>query len=198
MNVLATPITEEEVRALRLGDTIYVTGTMVTARDEAHKKALYGKEQMPIDLGGLVLFHCGPVVRKKNGKWEIVAAGPTTSTRMDLFEDEFIEKFRVRVIVGKGGMGARTADAMEKYGCVYGAFTGGAAVLAAKSIKGVKDVVLPELGMPEAMWVLEVEKFGPLTIAIDAHGNNMFEDVRAKVDARKGKVYEMLGIAGER
>jgi len=193
---LKTPISEEDVRKLKVNDTIYITGTIFTARDEAHHRALEfhekGKE-LPIDLRGLAVFHCGPIVKKKGDEWIIVAAGPTTSTRMDLFEDEFIKNFRVRVVIGKGGMGKRTTDAMKKYGAVYGALTGGAAVLAAKAIKNVRSVEWFDLGMPEAMWILEVEEFGPLTVAIDAHGNNLFEDVRKRVEETKQKIYEKLG-----
>ena len=194
---LKTPISEEDVRKLNVNDTIYITGTMFTARDEAHHRALEFHEegkQLPIDLQGLAVFHCGPIVKKEDDEWVIVAAGPTTSTRMDLFEDEFIKNFKVRVVIGKGGMGKRTTDAMKKYGAVYGALTGGAAVLAAKAIKNVRSVEWFDLGMPEAMWVLEVEDFGPLTVAIDAHGNNLFEDVRKSVEETKQKVYEKLGV----
>jgi len=127
---LKTPISEEDVRKLNVNDTIYITGTMFTARDEAHHRALEFHEegkQLPIDLQGLAVFHCGPIVKKEDDEWVIVAAGPTTSTRMDLFEDEFIKNFKVRVVIGKGGMGKRTTDAMEEHGAVYGALTGGAA-----------------------------------------------------------------------
>jgi fumarate hydratase subunit beta len=194
---LKTPILEEDVRKLKVNDVIYVTGTMFTARDSAHKRALeYYKQgkKMPLDPQGLAVFHCGPIVKKENDKWTIVAAGPTTSTRMDLFEDEFIKNYKVRVVIGKGGMGKKTTDAMKKYGAVYGAFTGGAAVLAARAVKNVKTVEWFDLGMPEALWILEVEEFGPLTVAIDSHGNNLFEDVRKKVEENKPKIYEKLGI----
>jgi len=194
---LKTPISEEDVRKLKVNDVIYVTGTMFTARDSAHKRALeYYKQgkKMPINPQGLAIFHCGPIVKKENNKWTIVAAGPTTSTRMDLFEDEFIKNYKVRVVIGKGGMGKKTTDAMKKYGAVYGAFTGGAAVLAARAVKNVKTVEWFDLGMPEALWILEVEEFGPLTVAIDSHGNNLFEEVRKKVEENKPKIYEKLGI----
>jgi len=194
---LSTPISEKTVRKLRVNDTIYLSGTIVTARDAAHKRALRFHEegkQLPVNLEGLAVFHCGPLVKKENGEWRVVAAGPTTSSRMDLFEDEFIKNFKVRIVVGKGGMGKRTVDAMKQYGAVYGAFTGGAAVLAAKAIKHVKDVEWSDLGMPEAMWILEVEDFGPLTVAIDAHGNNLFETIQTKVDEEKLKIYRKLGL----
>jgi len=133
-------------------------------------------------------------MKKEDDGWRVVAAGPTTSMRMDLFEGDFIKNFRVRVVVGKGGMGKKTVDAMKKYGAVYGAFTGGAGVLAAKAIKQVKGVEWSDLGMPEAMWILEVEALGPLTVAIDAHGNNLFETVQTKADAEKQKIYTKLDL----
>ena len=192
-----TPISEEDVRKLKVNDVLYVTGTIVTARDAAHKKALElhrkGKK-LPLNLEGSAVFHCGPIVKKENDKWFVVAAGPTTSMRMDQFEDEFIKAFKVRVVIGKGGMGKKTTDAMQKYGAVYGAFTGGAGVLAAKAIKNVKTVEwLQDLGMPEALWVFEVEEFGPLTVAIDSHGNNLFEEVKRKAEESRTKIYEKLG-----
>ncbi len=194
---LKTPISEEDIRKLKVNDVIYVTGTMITARDAAHRRALgFHKEgkKLPVNLQGLAVFHCGPIVKKEDDKWMVVAAGPTTSTRMDLFEDEFIKDFKVRVVIGKGGMGKKTTEAMKQYGAVYGAFTGGAAVLAAKAIKSVKSVEWYDLGMPEALWVLEVEDFGPLTVAIDAYGNNLFEDVRKKVEEGRQKIYQKLGV----
>lgn len=193
-----TPISEADVRKLKVNDVLYVTGTIVTARDQAHRRALeYFKEgkSIPLNLEGLAVFHCGPVMSKEGDKWIAIAAGPTTSTRMDLFEDEFIKNFKVRVVIGKGGMGKKTTDAMEKYGAIYGAFTGGAAILAAKAIKTVKSVQWLDLGMPEAMWVFEAEEFGPLAVAIDSHGNNLFTDIQKTVEANKQKIYQKLGIS---
>jgi fumarate hydratase subunit beta len=194
---LSTPISEETVRKLHVNDTVYLSGTIVTARDAAHRRALRfhneGK-QLPIDLDGLAIFHCGPLMKQENENWRVVAAGPTTSSRMEPFEDDFIKHFKIRMIIGKGGMGKKTVDAMKKYGAVYGAFTGGAAVLAAKAIKRVKGVEWSNLGMPEAMWTLEVEDFGPLTVAIDTHGNNLFEIIQTKVDKTKQQIYKKLAI----
>jgi len=195
---LKTPLSEEKIRKLRVNDVLYITGTIVTARDQAHRRALeYFKQgkPLPINIEGLAVFHCGPVVSKDKEKWIAVAAGPTTSTRMDIFEDEFIKNFKVRVVIGKGGMGKKTTDAMAKYGAVYGAFTGGAAILAAKAIKNIKSVEWLDLGTPEALWIFEVEEFGPLAIAIDSHGNNLFMDVQKRVEANKQKIYEKLGLS---
>ena len=194
---LSSPISEETVRKLHVNDTVYLSGTIVTARDAAHRRALRfhneGK-QLPIDLDGLAVFHCGPLMKQENKGWRVVAAGPTTSSRMEPFEDDFIKHFKIRMIIGKGGMGKKTVDAMKKYGAVYGAFTGGAAVLAAKAIKCVKGVEWSDLGMPEAMWILEVEDFGPLTVAIDTHGNNLFETIQTKAENEKQKIYKKLGL----
>jgi len=193
---LKTPISEQEISKLKVNDTLYLTGTMVTARDQAHKRALeYFREgkPLPLNLEGLAVFHCGPLMRQQEDKWVTVAAGPTTSMRMDICEDEFIKSFKVRVVIGKGGMGRKTADAMAKHGAVYGAFTGGAAALAAKAIKCVKSVEWSDLGMPEALWILEVEEFGPLTVAIDSHGNNLFVDVSEKVERNRRRIYRKLG-----
>lgn len=194
---LATPISEEQVRKMNVNDVLYITGTIVTARDQAHKRALQFHEEgksLPLNLEGLAVFHCGPIVKKEREEWKIVAAGPTTSTRMDIFEDQFIKNFKTRVIIGKGGMGKRTTEAMQKYGAIYGAFTGGAAVLAARAITHVKKVEWFDLGMPEALWILEVKEFGPLTVAIDSHGNNLFEDVRNKTEENQKLIYKKLGL----
>ncbi len=181
---LNLPVGEEDILKIKAGDTIYITGLVVTARDEAHKKAIEmydeGKE-LPIDFSKVAIFHCGPIVKKEGDEWKVVAAGPTTSSRMEIFEYDFIKRFNTRIIIGKGGMGEKTAKACKEFKAVYAAFTGGAAVLAANAIKKVKDVFwLEELGMPEALWVLEVEDFGPLTVTIDAHGKNLTEEVKQK------------------
>jgi fumarate hydratase subunit beta len=186
-----------EIRKLRVNDVLYISGTMVTARDQAHKRALEYAEEgkpLPVDLKGLAVFHCGPVMRRQGGRWVAVAAGPTTSSRMENFEEDFIRNFKPRVIIGKGGMGEKTTSAMAKYGAVYGAFTGGAAVLAAKAISRVKSVEWLDLGMPEAMWVLEVEEFGPLVVAVDSHGNNLFRDIAEKVEKNRKRIYRKLGV----
>jgi fumarate hydratase subunit beta len=194
---LKTPISEGEIRKLRVGDIFYVTGTIVTARDQAHRRALeyfrQGK-QLPINLEGLAIFHCGPVVSREGEKWIVLAAGPTTSTRMNIFEEEVIKNFKVRVIIGKGGMDERTTEAMKKYGAIYGAFAGGAGVLAAKAINRVVGVEWLDLGVPEALWIFEVENFGPLVVGIDSNGNNLYINVAKKVEENRKRIYEKLGL----
>lgn len=189
---LSLPVGEEEILKIEAGDIIYIDGTVVTARDEAHKKALEMHErgeELPVDFSKVAVFHCGPIVKKRDGEWEIVAAGPTTSSRMEIFEYDFIKAFGTRIIVGKGGMGEKTARACREFKAIYTAFTGGAAVLASNAIKRVKDVFwLDELGMPECLWVLEVENFGPLTVTIDAHGRNLTEEIKEKARKIAGNI----------
>lgn len=142
----------------------------------------------------MALYHLGPIVRKVGERWEVVSAGPTTSARMEMYEAEFIEKTGVRIIIGKGGMGSKTAEACKKFGAVYTIFTGGAGALGAKAIEEVERVEWLDLGMPEALWVLRVRDFGPLTVTIDAEGRNFYEEMRKKVTENLKKAYEILGV----
>jgi fumarate hydratase subunit beta len=194
---LKTPLSEEDVRRLKLGETVTVDGIIYTGRDEVHMRALeHGRQgrKLPVDLHGGAIFHCGPIVKKTDGHWSIVAAGPTTSTRMNAMEPEFIERFGVRAVIGKSGMSQPTVDAMQKFGCVYLAITGGAAVLAAEGVREVIGVEWLDLGMPEAMWELSVKGFGPLTVAIDAHGNSLYKAVDEKVAKNVEAVKRRLGL----
>jgi len=191
-----TPI-GEETRKLRIGDVLFLTGTIVTARDAGHRRALEllnRGEKLPLDLRGLAVYHMGPIVKKVGDDWKVYSAGPTTSTRLESYEAEFLEKTGARVIVGKGGMGAKTAEACKKLGTAYAIYTGGAGALAAKSIKRVKGVEWLDLGTPEAMWILEVEDFGPLTVIIDPEGRNHYEELRAKNRPNLTEAYKMMGV----
>ena len=191
-----TPLGDEP-RKLRTGDIIYLTGTVITARDAAHRRALelLGKgERLPVDFHGLAVYHMGPVVRKKGDGWEIISAGPTTSTRLETYEAEFLERTGTKLVIGKGGMGAKTAEACKNLGTAYTIYTGGAGALAAKSIKRVKGVEWLDLGSPEALWILEVEDFGPLTVIIDPEGHNYYDEVRARAKANLADAYKMMGI----
>jgi tartrate/fumarate subfamily iron-sulfur-dependent hydro-lyase beta chain len=195
---LTTPISEEDARKLKVGDVIYVTGEHVyTARDEAHERALrmFEKgEKPPVDFEGSVIYHVGPVAWQKEGKWKIVSAGPTTSIRMELFEDEFLRKYKARILVGKGGMGKKTLDALKEVGSVYCSYTGGCGALAAKSLKEVRAYEWSDLGMPEALWVITAEEFGPLLVTMDSHGNSMHDDMDKIVASRKADVYARIGV----
>ncbi len=191
------PLTVEEVRRLSLGDIVYLSGALYTARDEAHLRMLEHKREgkpIPVDLEGSAIFHCGPIMERRGDGWRVVAAGPTTSSRMNSMEPQTIREFGIRAVVGKGGMDNNTVKAMQEHGCVYLAITGGAAVLAAKGVKEVKGVHWLDLGMPEAFWVLEVEGFGPLTVAVDAHGHSLYEMVDKEVERNIPRVRERLGI----
>lgn len=192
---LKTPLSEAQIRELKVYDVVYLSGVVVTARDQAHRRALEffkDKKKLPVNLEGLAVFHCGPVVKKDADQWVVVAAGPTTSTRMESVEAQFIEGSKVRMVIGKGGMGQRTAEALAKFGAVYCVFTGGAAVLAAQTVKQVLSVHWLDLGEPEAMWQFEVDKFGPLVVALDAHGGNLFSDVAKKVELNRQRISQRL------
>lgn len=195
---LKTPLSEEDVRRLNIGDIVHVTGTVVTLRDAGHRRALEllaRGEKLPVDLKDLVLYHAGPVVRRVGEGWEVVVIGPTTSTRMEVYEHEMIEKTGLRMVIGKGGMGPRTAEACKKHGAVYTVYPGGAAVLQASQVKRVVDVHWLDLGMPDAMWILEVENLGPLTVVIDSKGRNFYDEIyreaRRRIDT---EIYPRLGI----
>lgn len=197
MTTLQLPLSEEDARKLKVGDIVHLSGIVYTARDEAHMRALEYLEEgheLPVDFEGAAVYHCGPIMRKLNEHWELVAAGPTTSSRMNALEPEFIEKLRPGAIIGKGGMSRPTVDAMQKYGCVYLAITGGAAVLAAKGISRVHGVHWLDIGMPEALWILEADDFGPLSVAIDAHGNSLYEDVDEAVKENVSRIRAKLGL----
>jgi fumarate hydratase subunit beta len=195
---LTTPISEEDARKLKVGDVVYVTGEHVyTARDEAHERALHlfeeGKKP-PVDFEGSVVYHVGPVAWKKDGKWVIVSAGPTTSGRMEMFEDEFLHRYNARIIVGKGGMGKKTLAALKEVGAVYCSYTGGCGALAAKGLKEVREYLWDDLGMPEALWVITAEEFGPLLVTMDSHGSSMHEEMDKLVASRKAEVYAKIGV----
>jgi len=195
MKKLELPLSDHDVRSLHIGESVFLTGRIFTARDEAHIHLLNMKdEDIPVDLDGSAVFHCGPIMRKEGGQWMVVAAGPTTSYRMSKLEPEFIERFGVRAIIGKGGMSQVTIDAMKDLGCVYLALTGGAAVIAARGIEKVNGVHLPELGMAEAIWDLQVRDFGPLSVAIDAHGNSLYEEIGQRVKSKLPFIKGKLGI----
>jgi len=178
---LNLPVNKNEIKKLRVGDILYLSGTIFTSRDAGHKKML-DVSKLPFKPDDMALFHCGPLVKKDNGIWKVISAGPTTSIRMEIFEDSFIERFDISIIIGKGGMGKRTKKALQKDICVYTSFTGGAGVFAADKIEEVLDVFwIDELGMPEAIWIFNVKDFGPLIVSMDSNGNSIYEDIKNKV-----------------
>jgi fumarate hydratase subunit beta len=183
---LITPLKNAEIKKLNLGDVVYITGIIYTARDKAHQKAL-AEGKFPGNIKGGVLFHSGPLAKKEGHDWKMIAIGPTTSSRMNDLEPAFIEKFGISAIIGKGGMDKGVAEAM-KGKAVYLAMTGGCAASAASHIKKVVSVDWLELGEPEAVWVLEADNLGPLVVAIDAKGNSIYEKVNKKVKENLEKI----------
>ena len=171
---LRTPLTEEQVRALKVGDIVLISGKVFTGRDAVHAHLM--KHEPPVDLNGSVLYHCGPVVVKEGDRWRVTAAGPTTSIREEPYQADIIKRYGVRAVVGKGGMGAKTLAALQEAGAVYLNAIGGAAQFYARAIQGVDDVSLMEFGTPEAMWHLTVKDF-PAIVTMDAHGNSLHKDV---------------------
>ncbi len=178
---LRTPLSRKDVEGLRLGDVVYLTGLIYTARDRAHERALK-ENKFPGNLEGGVVFHAGPIVRKEKGKWRIIAVGPTTSSRMNSLEPEFIGRFKIRGVIGKGGMSEAVIDSMKENRAVYLSMTGGCASSTPKMIREIKGVYWLDLGIPEAVWVLEVEKFGPLIVSIDTKGDSLYEKVNKRVE----------------
>ncbi|MDD5220050.1 MAG: FumA C-terminus/TtdB family hydratase beta subunit [Candidatus Bipolaricaulis sp.] len=194
---LHLPIDERAARDLRAGDVVHVSGTVFTARDVAHRRLLEAHAQgqrLPFDPAGLALYHCGPVVRPVDGGWRVLSAGPTTSARMEPLEVRFLEVFRPRLVIGKGGMGDRTLEALGHLGAAYAHFPGGAGALAARRVTRVRSVYgLEEWGMPEAVWVLDVEHFGPLLITMDSAGRDLHRDRRIEVAKNLQRIRARLG-----
>jgi len=184
---LNAPLTEEAVRALKVGDVVMVSGRMFTGRDAVHSHLM--KNAPPVDLKGSVLYHCGPVVVKEGDTWRVTAAGPTTSIREEPYQGEIIRRYGIRAVMGKGGMGAKTLAALKEHGAVYLNAIGGAAQFYARAIERVDDVSLLEFGTPEAMWHLTVKDF-PAIVTMDAHGNSLHKDV----EQASGVQLEAMGV----
>jgi len=177
---LEIPISEEKIRGLKVGDTVLLSGIVVTARDAGHKLMV---EERPHFLDDLlrdgVIYHCGPVVKKEGDRWSFVAAGPTTSAREEPYQGKVIESYGVRGVIGKGGMGPATLEACRRFGAVYFHAVGGCGTSIAQSVKEVLAVhKLEEFGTPEAFWVTRVEDF-PVIVTMDAHGNSIHDTVKA-------------------
>ena len=171
---LRAPLTEQQVRDLKVGDVVLVSGRAYTGRDAVHHHLM--THEPPVDLHGAVLYHCGPVVVREGDGWRVTAAGPTTSIREEPYQADVIKRYGVRAVVGKGGMGARTLAALREAGAVYLNAIGGAAQFYARTITQVDGVSLIEFGTPEAMWHLTIEDF-PAIVTMDAHGNSLHKDV---------------------
>jgi len=171
---LQSPLSDEQIRSLKVGDVVLISGPVFTGRDAVHAHLM--KHDPPVDLNGAVLYHCGPVVAKEGSGWRVTAAGPTTSIREEPYQADIIGRYGVRAVIGKGGMGAKTLAALERHGAVYLNAIGGAAQFYARTIERVEGVSLMEFGTPEAMWHLAVKDF-PAIVTMDAHGNSLHKDV---------------------
>ena len=182
---LHTPISYEDIADLRIGDVVYLSGTISTCRDAGHGRVVRdGIFPQTVDLKDGAIFHAGPIVQEKEGEYRMISVGPTTSRRMESLEADFIRKTGVRLIVGKGGMMDRTAEACRSMGAIHCAFPGGCAIVAADSVNRIEGVEWLDFGMPEALWILSVNDFGPLIVSIDVCGNNLFENNKALFSRR--------------
>jgi fumarate hydratase subunit beta/L(+)-tartrate dehydratase beta subunit len=185
------PITEQQVRQLAVGDTVYLAGVIYTARDMAHlkiKACLESGTPVPVELRGSAVFHAGPVVRKTETGWDLLVIGPTTSIRMEPYA-AMVGELGVKLLIGKGGMAQASRENFEKHTQAYLQAAPGCAVQLASGIKRVREVHWLELGMPEALWVLEADQFGPLVVTMDCTGKNVYDDVKARARATLQEIY---------
>ena len=175
-----TPLTEDIVMSLKVGDVVLISGGIITGRDRVHKFLFHerpDKREIPFDLEGGMIYHCGPIISKTDDTYKLIAAGPTTSMRVEMYEADVIKSYGIRGIIGKGGMGDKTLTALKEYGCVYLHTISGAAAYLADRIKGVAGGwKIEEFGEPEAMWLLDVEDF-PAMVTMDAHGNSLHKEI---------------------
>ncbi|MDD2510948.1 MAG: L(+)-tartrate dehydratase subunit beta [Syntrophomonas sp.] len=193
--ILTTPIQNEELESLAIGDIIYLNGYLVSSRDDVHQRLIKQHKQLPVDLAGKAIFHAGPIMQEiagQPGRYRVISIGPTTSMRMEKYEKEFIAQTGLKLMVGKGGMGQDTAAGCREYKAIHAVFPGGCAVLAANSVEEVEAVEWLDLGMPEAMWVMRVKEFGPLIVSIDTRGNNLFENNKKAFNLKKEAIVEEI------
>jgi fumarate hydratase class I len=193
MAELKLPVDEATVRGLKVGDFVELTGRMITGRDAAHKWLLEEfREDVAPFMQGSVIYHCGPVVAKRgDGSYDFVAAGPTTSIREEPYQSDVIGRYGLRGVIGKGGMAAKTLAGLGEHGAVYLHAVGGAAQVLARAIPRVERVfMLEEFGVPEALWVIEVERF-PVMVTMDSHGGSLHDEVERDSEA---KLKQLLGL----
>lgn len=190
--VLTIPLNEDEIRQLSIGDVIYLTGHIFTARDMGHlqiKRFLEQRKPLPKDFNGSVIFHAGPVCLKDaSGQWKLNVIGPTTSIRMEPYAD-MVGKLGVKAIIGKGGMDQNTLNACQTYGYIYLQAAPGCAAKLAQGIKKVTDVTWFDMGMPEALWDLEAEAFGPLVVAMDTKQNSIYKNLKEAAFKKLEEIY---------
>ena len=193
IKTLTTPIKDEDLEGLKVGDIVFLTGRLITCRDVAHRRLIEQKRKLPVDLKGGAIFHAGPIVREKEGGGhEMVSIGPTTSMRMEKFEKEFIRETGVKLVIGKGGMGPETTAGCLENKAVHAVFPGGCAVLAATKVEEIEGAEWQDLGMPETLWINKVKDFGPLIISIDTHGNNLFAQNNERLNKMKKPILDRI------
>ena len=190
---LTTPLSEEAVRQLRVRDTVILDGTIFGIRDLTQIHIFDHQVDPPVSLQGAACIHTAPSLKKTGNRWEKVCVGTTTSGRMDRFTPGLMEKYGVRAIIGKGGQYQASLDAMKKFGGVYLAIVGGAAALETNQILEVENVYFEELH-PEALYQFKVKDFGPLTVAMDSHGNHLYNEIRREAEKKLPEIYKRLGI----
>ena len=191
--VLITPVSTEDLKDIKVGDIVYLDGSMTTCRDVAHRRLVEEGRELPVDVRNNAIFHAGPIIRPlENDKFEMVSVGPTTSMRMEKFEYEFVKETGVKVIIGKGGMKENTERACKEFGAIHCVFPAGNAVVAATEVEEIVRAEWRDLGMPETLWNCRVKEFGPLIASIDTEGNNMFEKNKVTFNERKDAVYEKI------
>jgi len=183
--IITAPVTDEAIAELRAGDIFYLSGTLATGRDDVHRRVVHEGMQCPFDFRGLAIFHAGPIVKEDGEKYELISVGPTSSIRMEEWAADFIARTGVKIMIGKGGMGSKTAAACREHKALHCVYPGGCAVLGASQTEKVTGVYWRELGMPECLWVMRVREFGPLMVSIDAQGNNLFAENAALYASRK-------------
>ncbi|MBQ6150318.1 MAG: L(+)-tartrate dehydratase subunit beta [Mogibacterium sp.] len=192
--ILSTPFTEEDILALRAGDVIYINGDIVTGRDDVHIRVIAENMDLPAVINDKALMHAGPIVKcSEESGFEVIAIGPTTSMRMEKFEYDFIKKTGVRFIIGKGGMGERTAEACREFGAVHCVLPAGNAVVTALCAEEITGVEWLDLGMAEALWNIRVKGLGPLIVTIDSGGRNLFAERKKEIARRKEEQIEEIG-----
>ncbi|MDR0494916.1 MAG: L(+)-tartrate dehydratase subunit beta [Treponema sp.] len=189
--IISTPVSNDAVADLRAGDIFYLSGTLATGRDDVHRRVAHEGMSSPFDFNGSAIFHAGPIVKEEGGKYELISVGPTTSMRMEEWAADFIKKTGVRIMIGNGGMGAKTADACREHGVIHCVYPGGCAVLGAGQVE-IESVCWPELGMPECMWVMRAREFGPLIVSIDSRGRNLFAEYASLYASRKNACMEPI------
>ncbi|NWF53604.1 MAG: fumarate hydratase C-terminal domain-containing protein [Syntrophaceae bacterium] len=194
---LSIPLGVEDVRRLRAKDAVYVTGEVLTVRDMAYErilKALDSHAALPFSLQDKAIWHAGPITKQEGPKWRPVAVGSTTSSRFTGPAARLIEKMGVKMVIGKGFMGPQALEAFQKYGAVYAHTTGGTAAYYASQIPEIQGVHWLDLGMPAAVWVLKVKRLGPLIVAMDSHGRNIFDELQSRVDDSLDRIFQDLKI----